>query len=808
MPAYDVDVVLPISVDHPYSYSISTDRTDSLIGCRVIAPLQSRRMAGLVIDQRLSASPDLKEIDQVYDDQPFVTSEILDLIRFLSDYYITPIGVVLKSALPGGSFPKVSRLIHLRQKDIDWNSLTRVIGKSKRKYEILKILKDVQSIRQTELEEQIGATLQRQLSELQVAGVIHDEFTLHEPSARPKTVMAIQTWQYSSERRHTDKQTVFLNWLESQTLPVSIIHAMKTTGISRSVINGLEKRGELTIAEQVEVRYSKDELTSSSYVIPAQMTDDQRRVFDAITQESSHYGTHLIHGVTGSGKTLIYMNLIQDVLERGQSVIMMIPEIALTPQTVQRFKSMFGETVTVIHSRLSAGEKYDAWQRMRDGHCRLLIGPRSTVFTPVPKLGMMIIDEEHDGSYKQSEQAPPYHARDAAVIRARQADCPLVLGSATPSYEAMANALSGKFSYHILKKRATDAALPTVEIIDMKHELKRFPSADQAVLSEALETEIERRLMRQEQIILFQNRRGHSSYVQCTHCGHIQNCDNCSIPMVYHKVDRQLKCHFCDATAKLTPRCTHCGSESLKPFGSGTQRLEEMLTQRFPDARLLRMDQDSTRQKNAHQRILAQFEHNEADILLGTQMISKGLDFENVTLVGIINADLSLSLPDFRSVERSFQLFSQVAGRAGRNQKAGHVIIQTFQPDHPVFAHVVDHDFTGLFHDELDARTALGYPPFQRLINCRFSHEDAGTVEDIAQLFTTRLRQWRPSDVDILGPTPCTIERIRKRYRWHTLIKLKNPAVTRDLKVVLNRLRSDFSSRGQIWLDTDPLDLL
>ncbi|TMG80596.1 MAG: primosomal protein N' [Betaproteobacteria bacterium] len=529
----------------------------------------------------------------------------------------------------------------------------------------------------------------------------------------------------------------------------------------------------------------------------------------------------LLHGVTGSGKTLIYLDLLRTLVnERRKTAIVLVPEIALTPQTVSRFRAVFGDQVAVLHSALSDGERYDAWLALKRGERRIAVGARSAIFAPLTDLGVIVVDEEHETSYKQGE-APRYHAREVAIVRAREQGAVVVLGSATPSLESWSNAQAGKFHLLSLPERVGGGRLPAVRVVDMRvpkdQKVSQYATTSESlarlVLSEALEVALRERLERREQTILLLNRRGYASFVQCAQCGDVEVCPNCSITLTYHRAPERLVCHYCRHTAEPRVKCARCGGTVLRQRGLGTQQVERVLAERFPTARIARMDVDTTSGKWAHADILDRVAAGDVDILLGTQMIAKGLDFPNVTLVGAVDADVGINLPDFRASERTFQLLSQVAGRAGRGPKGGNVIIQTRVPGHHAVRCAVDHDYEGFAEQELVGRRDPPYPPTVRVVNVVFSGQHEEQTMELAMSSAEKLRvmlQRRPEwEVAIVGPAKCPIERIKNRWRWHLMLKSAHSAqLTRVSRYLAERLPVPSRGRLRVIVDRDPVSLL
>ncbi|MGH7637783.1 MAG: replication restart helicase PriA, partial [Gemmatimonadaceae bacterium] len=554
----------------------------------------------------------------------------------------------------------------------------------------------------------------------------------------------------------------------------------------------------------------------------------QRGAIDALSRGESG-AVFLLHGVTGSGKTLVYLDLLRTLVnDRGKTAIVLVPEIALTPQTVSRFRAVFGDKVAVLHSALSDGERYDAWLALSRGEKRIAVGARSAVFAPLRDLGAIIVDEEHETSYKQGE-SPRYHAREVAIVRAREqavggrGGAIVVLGSATPSLESWVNAQTGKFRLLSLPERVGGARLPAVRVVDMRDKTKGkdafspHPTTSEAltrlVLSEPLEDALRDRVKRREQSILLLNRRGYSAFVQCGQCGEVEVCPNCSITLTYHRAPERLVCHYCQHSEEPRARCTRCGGAVLRQRGLGTQQVERILAERMPSLRIARMDVDTTSGKWAHSEILDRVGRGEVDVLLGTQMIAKGLDFPNVTLVGVVDADVGINLPDFRASERSFQLLSQVAGRAGRGPKGGDVIIQTRVPEHHAVQCAVSHDYIGFVRRELEGRYHPPYPPATRLVNVVFSgtreEETMQLAIDAADRLRGMLAKRSDFDVTIVGPAKCPIERIKNRWRSHFMLKSEHAAqLTRVARYIAERLPIPSSGQMRVVVDRDPVSLL
>ena len=543
-------------------------------------------------------------------------------------------------------------------------------------------------------------------------------------------------------------------------------------------------------------------IVKEDYRVKYEVLDDDRKKLTLEQQEvvdkvlvGDYSKPYLLFGVTGSGKTEVYMHIIEDVLKKGKTAIMLVPEISLTPQMVEQFTNRFGNQVAALHSALSEGEKYDEWRRIARGEANIVIGARSAVFAPLKNIGIIIMDEEHSDSYKQSDKSPRYHARDVAIKRGKYHACPVLLGSATPSLESMARAEKGVYQLLTLKNRVNGKVLPDVFVIDMNRESKNSSSH----LTRQLLEEVNKTIEKGEQVILFLNRRGFSTFVTCKNCGEVIKCPHCDIALTYHKSSHMLRCHYCGYATGLPKVCPSCKNEALSDLGVGTEKIEEELHSLLPNARVLRMDIDTTSRKGAHKKMIKAFRNHEYDILLGTQIVAKGLDFPLVTLVGVINADTSLNIPDFRSSENTFSLLSQVAGRSGRSEKSGKVLIQTFNPDHYAIRYVEHHDYLGFYKEEMKVRRNLGYPPYYYLCYVKISGKDMKLLGNEANKIKRSLER-NLKNTKILGPTPLPIFKINNIYRYGIILKYKKED---KLKDILEKIIKHYQSNTKIRIDID-----
>lgn len=577
--------------------------------------------------------------------------------------------------------------------------------------------------------------------------------------------------------------------------------------VSNGTIKTLVSKGYI---EEMEVEIYRDPYAHKTFTksSPFPLTKEQKTAIQPILNsvENNIHETFLLYGVTGSGKTEIYLQAIQAVLNKGKEAIVLVPEISLTPQMVHRFKSRFGDDVAVLHSALSIGEHFDEWRKIVRKEAKVVVGARSAIFAPFENLGIIIIDEEHESSYKQEEQ-PRYHARDVAIFRGQYHQCPVVLGSATPSLESFARAQKGVYHLLTLTKRMNEMSLPSVDIVDMREEMRK---GNRSIFSVQLLEKLKDRLAKKEQTILFLNKRGHSSFILCRSCGYVVQCPHCDISLTYHRATNEMKCHYCGYQTYVPKNCPNCDSKYIRYFGTGTQKVEEELHRLLPEARVIRMDVDTTSRKGSHERLLEAFKNGQADILLGTQMIAKGLDFPNITLVGVLSADTMLNLPDFRSGEKTFQLLTQVSGRAGRHELIGEVIIQTYNPEHYSIELSKLQDYYQFYKREMIIRKAGSYPPFYYLTLVTVSHEDVTKVISVTNKITRFIQSEISKQSIILGPVASPIPRINNRYRYQCLIKYKRePNLLPALKKILEHYHHLYQKEGlSITIDVNPMNML
>jgi len=804
-------VLLGMPLDRELTYAVPDDLRETLqIGYRVLVPFGERWVTGIVVgfDKQIDLSPDrIKAIAQALDDYPVISSPMIELCRWMAWYYLCSLSEVLTAALPSG--------IHLDSGQhfaIEQETSPGLL--STRQNDVINTLRELGSASIRQLERRLG----KQGTQSAVYGLLkRDVLTAFQKMSSPKVKTKTERlvalipddprWfdlELPTLEKRAPKQAQCIRRLHAEGQPIPAVQ-LSAEGIASGVLRGLANRNLVRFIDREVVRdpYANVDLPPPEDVTPS---PHQKQSITAITNsmDQNAFDVHLLHGVTGSGKTLVYIQAVAHALKANKGAIVLVPEITLTPQTVRRFRIYFGDQVAVLHSALSAGERYDAWREVRSGKRPIVIGARSAIFAPIKNLGLIVIDEEHDDSYKQADPAPRYSARDVAIMRARLQNLPVVLGSATPSLESYHNAQTDKFNTLTLPERIDNRPMPTVTLVDMRHE-------GGSMFSRPLREKMRERIQKGERIILLQNRRGYAPTIQCADCGDSIECDHCQVTLTYHARGRQMICHYCGHTEPYPNSCPSCNSASFHMLGIGTQRVEETLESQFDGVRILRMDVDTTTGKGSHDRILGRFARGEADILLGTQMVAKGLDFPGVTLVGVISADTGIHMPDFRASERTFQLLTQVSGRAGRGEIPGEVVVQTYMPDGEAVQCAQFHDFETFAHREMEVRQSLGYPPYGRMALLLFKGTDENEVAQSAGICANALRSLAPPDVEIMGPVQAPISRIQKTYRWQVLLKSDSH---NRLNAVARQAAAQFKpkqKRGQkvsLAINIDPVSML
>ncbi|KTD87967.1 primosomal protein N' [Paenibacillus etheri] len=838
-----VIVDVPVrSTDRPFDYSIPESLKLWIeVGSRVAVPFGHRTVQGFVVSLESGetvVNPGLKPIQEVLDLLPPLSPELVELADWMSKRYACRRISALQAMLPTALKGKAERLISLGDveeetafPDDELFPMFADSGDEERLItEFIGRTGEVSMKQLTRAFPEAAETVKFMLRR----GVLVESQSIKDKMGKKKLKAVDLAIGITAAREALNKfpkksarQKEVLSFLieREATLPMALKEVLSALQVTASTVKGLEEKGFIEISE-IEVYRDPYQGRDFKPTTPLPLTAEQEIVYTRIsrTLEEQLHEVFLLHGVTGSGKTEIYLQCIKRCLDQGRQAAVLVPEIALTPQMVERFKGRFGSGVAVMHSRLSVGERYDEWRKIREGKATVAVGARSAVFAPFSNLGLIIMDEEHETSYKQEEN-PKYHARDAAIRRAEQCGAAVILGSATPSLESY-HASRAQTDIHFspvlleMPTRALGNELPKVNVVDMREELKE---GNRSMFSRKLHSALAERLERGEQTVLLLNRRGFSTFVMCRSCGYVAGCPECDISLTYHSRSDNLRCHYCGHAEPAPKLCPECGSEHIRFFGTGTQRVEEELGKLFPGIRVIRMDVDTTTEKGSHEKLLNQFRDKKADVLLGTQMVAKGLDFPDVTLVGVITADSALNLPDFRAAEKTFQLLTQVAGRAGRHQLPGEVVVQSYTPEHYSIVHASGHDYLSFVREELKHRRGLHYPPYCRLILVTLSHEQLPLLLRMAENYAMNLQgkarnlRWYGSldklttDVlDLLGPVASPIPRLKGRYRFQCMIKWRGAIdVIGLVRQVAEELEDSVRDAGlQISIDVDPQMLM
>ncbi len=755
------------NVDKTYDYLIPPTYINILeIGARVIVPFGNRNIMGfcLEIAETSEYHKTMKEIERVIDVEPYLTTELIQLAKEMQAESNSLLIQLFETMLPAALKVVYKPKLELLDRELLDPALETIF-----EYSDEVMLEVVNPTFYPLLKSQIKSKVIRQIYDIK-------------PKNRSLAFKYIKLTKKTDDGLTLKQKTVYDYLIRRKNKQAKLKSVIDELSLTSSVVNTMEKNGYLTTHYKETYRDIKPLIEQKSKSIL--LNEDQEIAYQKIKHSLGSNTVYLLHGITGSGKTEIYMKAIQETISRNQTVIFLVPEISLTPMMMSRLKAEFTDTVAVLHSGLSAMEKYDEWRRIVRKEAKIIVGARSACFAPVEELGLIIVDECHESSYKQ-ESSPNYYAIDVLMKRAKNHNAVMVMGSATPNIESYARHLRGYYELLTLDKRALNAKLPKVEVVDMKQE---FIQGNSSSFSMQLQTEIKQRLERKEQVILLLNRRGYSNFIICRNCGHVFMCPNCDVSLTYHEHSHSLKCHYCNHDEPMPKTCVKCGSDALRFMGSGTQRVETELEGLFPNARIVRMDNDTTRTKNAHEKLLHEFETN-GDILLGTQMIAKGLDFPNVTLVGIIQADANLYVSDFRAPEKTFQLIMQVSGRAGRRDTEGKVIIQAFNPDHYAIRYACESDYLGFYHHEMNLRRLAKYAPFFYMIEMKVLGPNIRDVFYNGVEIVKFLKRNLDHDTIVLGPAIPVIRRINNRYICEITIKYRNK---NQINEVLNEMMENY----------------
>ncbi len=803
---YFIDVILPIPLEKLFTYSVSEIEADFLKpGMRVGVPFgKSKIYTGLVHEVHTNPPQvyEAKEIHRILDEHPIVNPIQLKHWKWIAEYYMCTVGEVFRSAVPGAFLLESETLILRNTKgEVDELHLEDdefLVFEALQHQSILKV-HEVSSI----IDRKNVLPVLNRLLEKNVILLKEEMYEQY----KPKLLRYVKLGQaYLSEEnlealletltRAPKQSQIVLSLFQLQAVnkrPIRISELEQASGGSKAVIKTLVEKG---ILEEYFIRTDRVnyEGDNENFDLKA-LNEYQQKALDDITENFDNKKVTLLHGVTSSGKTEVYVKLIERCIQSGKQALYLLPEIALTTQLISRLQEYFGEKVSVYHSKYSVQERVEVWNNVlaKKPKAQIVIGARSALFLPYSDLGLIIVDEEHEGSFKQFDPAPRYHARDAAIVLANLHSSNILLGSATPSIESFTNARTGKYGYAEIKRRYGNVLMPEMELVDIKEQTRKRRMKGH--FSERLLEEIQETLDAGEQVILFQNRRGYAPIVECTTCGHSPQCPNCDVSLTYHQYKKQLRCHYCGYHMALQESCQACGSHTLDTKGFGTEQVEKELETLFPDAKAWRMDLDTTRGKHGYEKIITAFEQQEMDILVGTQMLTKGLDFRNVSLVGIMNADSLLNFPDYRAHERCFQLLTQVAGRAGRTKKTGKVIIQSYNPYHQILKQVSNNDYDGMFKEQLYEREQYKYPPNNRIIKITFKHKEYNRLNEASEWFSKALRNALGGIV--LGPEYPPVARIRNQYLKNVVVKIPDGQSVTKTKATIKKIKKSFDAVSQ-----------
>ncbi|WP_405224528.1 primosomal protein N' [Dokdonia sp. Asnod1-B02] len=800
---YFIDVILPIPVENTFTYLVSEAEYNYIQkGMRVAVPFGKKKVYASIVKNKHEQAPTIyeaKEIQQILDEDPIVTEEQLKFWSWIADYYMCTEGEVMRAALPKAFLLESETVIRLKEDglDIDETSLKddefliyeALQHRSELKvHEVMDILdkkKILPSIQR--LIDQGVIEMQEEIYEQYVPKLV--KFITIAPAYEGEEGLTNVLEELSRAPKQREMALTFFSLKAKTNKPISSQELQKASGATASQLKALVDKGVFQTYQKRQDRVGFDGEVFETKVL----NEYQQTAYNEIKSHFETKDVALLHGVTASGKTEIYVQLIEEMLESGDQTLYLLPEIALTTQLITRLQTYFGERVAIFHSKYSVNERVEVWNNVlkKLDKAQIIIGARSALLLPFRDLKFIVVDEEHESSFKQYDPAPRYHARDAAIVLGAMFKAKVLLGSATPSIETVYNAQQGKYGYVSLKQRHGGILMPEINLVDIKEKSKKREMTGH--FSDTLIRAITDALALGEQVILFQNRRGFSPILECTTCGHAPQCPNCDVSLTYHKYRSQLRCHYCGYNIALQQKCMACGSAELTTKGFGTEQIELELKELYPDKSIARMDSDTTRGKYGFEKLITAFEQEQIDILVGTQMLTKGLDFRNVTLVGIMNADSMLNFPDFRAHERSYQLIAQVSGRAGRTEKQGKVLVQTYNPYHQILQQVSANKFDEMYKEQLEERRNFKYPPFHRLIRITLKHRDYQKIEEASIWLAKALRQTLGPDA-VLGPETPSVARIRNQYRRNVLIKISRRQKLLETKKAIKRVVTSFNA--------------
>ena len=816
-----VQVALPVHLRKLFTYRLpGSMRSAAHVGSRVVVRLGNKPMTGYIVAllPKLRAGTsliesELKEVEELLDVEASLTPDVVELTRWVADYYAAPLGEVMRAALPAGINTSIMQVVSITERGRNAVSVPSASADgfdlTATKTRALQILADEGEAEVKAFTLRMGsARIPKWFRELETDGLIERAYRTRTTATRAKRQRLIKLVRSDDREKRTDAQQRAIAILAAKNGPMAPRELISAADISPSVVATLKKKG---VVEEFAEDLRRDPLARAELRKTEELTltAAQAAALDVIESSITEntFSPFLLHGVTGSGKTEIYIRAMRTSLNSGRGAMMLVPEIALTPILSRRLRAHFGDQIAIFHSSLSRGERFDEWSRLRSGEARVVLGTRSAVFAPVEHLGLIVIDEEQDASYRQ-EESPFYNARDSAIVRVQNAAATVVLGSATPSLESFHNAQNGKYRYLSLPSRIGERSLAAADLIDMRAEFARHKKP--VVFSDEVLTAIAETKANGEQSIILLNRRGYSSFILCRSCGESIMCPNCEVTLTYHRSDQTLVCHYCNHHQRAPAECPVCASKYIYYVGEGTEQLEELLRKRFPQLRIGRVDRDTKSRRREFEQTLIDFDKGALDMLVGTQMLAKGHDFPNVTFVGVISVDAGLALPDFRAAERTFQLITQVAGRAGRGDRPGRVLIQTYHPHNYALRHAVAQDYLGFYNEEIRHRRNHQYPPFVALALLLTRHNDAARAYEIAQQVRKALVE---SDTErscrILGPAPAPLARLRSEFRFHVLVKSRSRKQMRGvIDQGLASLQKDGQDLRHVSLEIDPISMM
>jgi primosomal protein N' (replication factor Y) len=814
------EVAIPLNVHQTFTYRLPDSfAAGARAGCRVLVPFGKQLLTGYIVDLHDTLAEigtgeiEIKEVEELFDTEPLVTAELLELSKWIADYYYAPWGEVIKCCLPAGINAEAETILTIT--DEGRAALKAAAAKRQTtKLEALALVAEQSTLNASVLARQFEKNRTAAIiRELQRAGYVTITRQLQAAQVKPKRQQAVRLIERApieGSKPLNEQQEKIIKLLFDAPDAMSFAQLAETAQVSASVIRTLEKRGYVEVFTR-EVRRNPLAHMQSRNGDEADLTltPKQQAALDKIKDklDEDKYAAFLLHGVTGSGKTEIYIRAMRAAVDQGKTALMLVPEISLTPMFARRLRAQFGDAVAILHSSLSDGERLDEWNRIRQGEARVCIGARSAIFAPLENLGLIVVDEEHEASYKQDE-TPRYHGRDTAIMRAHRAGAVIILGSATPSMESFHNAHTDKYTYLKLDERIGGRRLAQVEIVDMREVFAQY--GKQQIFSDQVRAAIKDNFARNEQTLVLLNRRGYSSFTLCRSCGHKVHCPNCDIALTYHRSEARLICHYCGHQERVPRSCPMCEGSFIYYVGEGTEQIEALLKEMYPQLRISRLDRDTTRRRGAFERLLGEFAGGDIDLMVGTQMIAKGHDFHNVTLVCVVSVDAGLGMPDFRSAERTFQLLTQVAGRAGRGEKPGRVLIQSYHTEHYALEFAQAQNYEAFYNHEINFRREMRYPPFVALINVLVKHAEfakaAGVASEVTRLVKAADRE---QVLRVLGPAPAPLSRLKGEHRMQMLIKTRYRRQAREaLDAAMRELKEAGQDLRMVTVEVDPVNLM